>query len=168
MLTGQIGLIPDGKSFVPQAIQWITSSDVYHVVIAISETECIGAEPGGAKIRPIDYWSNVMWSNFPLTPQQAQDTADWARAKEGVAYNYVDDLLIGAECLMKVKFPEIIMRHYDNGKSYECAQLADAALTHGGGYKVFNDNRHPGQVYPGSFEPLFKQYGWWRKELTHV
>ena len=43
--------------------------------------------------------------------------------------------------------------------SYQCAQLADAALQHAGVH-VFRDDRPYGAVYPGSFVPVFQAFGW--------
>lgn len=162
-LLGQVGLIPDGNTIIPELIDWATRSTVHHVIIAISDTECIGAEPGGAVIRPLSFFRNAIWSQFDLSPQQAQDTADWARAREGRPYNWVDDGIIGFQCITGIVFPKFVTDHYDNDDSYECAQLADAALTHGANISVFDDNRPPGLVYPGSFEKLYREKGWWTR-----
>lgn len=162
-LLGQVGLIPDGKGFIPNLIDWATRSTVHHVIIAISETECIGAEPNGAKIRPLTDFPNAIWSQFPLTPEQARATAAWAAERVGRPYNWVDDGIIGIECITGIVFPKFITDRYDNDRSYECAQLADAALTNGAKITVFDDNRPPGTVYPGSFEKLYRQYGWWTR-----
>lgn len=158
---GQIGLQTKGDTFIPRGIQVVTRSDVFHVVVAISETECIGAQPGGAKIRPIDFTPNLVWSQFDLTPAQAQASADWARAREGRPYSFINDALIGISCGLDFAWPKFITEHYSNDKTYECAQLADAALTLGAGISVFNDGRPFGTVYPGSFEPIFKKNSWW-------
>jgi len=160
-LTGQIAIQTKPSDWVTQGIATVTNSDVFHVVIAISETECIGAQPGGAKILPIDYSPNLVWSKFDLTPQQAQACADWARAREHRPYSFINDALIGISCLFGITFPRFITKHFSNDKTYECAQLADAALTLGAGISVFDDSRPFGTVYPGSFEVLFKKYGWW-------
>lgn len=166
-LLGQVGLIPDGKGFIPNIINWATRSTVHHAIVAISDTECIGAEPNGATIRPLSFFPNAIWSRFPLSDAQAQGSAQWAAEREGRPYNWIDDAIIGIQCVSGVVFPRFITNHYDNDKYYECAQLADAALTHGAGISVFDDNRPPGLVYPGSFEKLFREYGWWtRPELV--
>lgn len=159
--TGQIALIPGGSSWIAQGIELVTASDVCHVIIGIDEEYCIGAEPGGAKIRPISYWDTAVWSRFEFSEAQALACASWARAREGRPYNFIDDALIGIEDLSHLQLPEWFMKGYSTDTSYECAQLADAALSFGAGISVFNDGRLPGQVAPGSFEPFFKERGWW-------
>lgn len=158
---GQIGLKTEAKGFVEKAIEFVTRSSVHHVVIAISETECIGAEPGGARIRLHDY-DRFVWSKFDLTPEQAQACADWARAREGRPYSFINGFLIGLT-MYGFTWPKPVWKYFSNDKSYQCAQLADAALTLGAGITVFEDGREFGEVYPGSLEKLFKERGWWEE-----
>ncbi len=158
-LIGQIGLKTEARGFVEKAIEFVTRSTVHHVVIAISETECIGAEPGGARIRPINY-DGLVWSRFELTPLQAQNCANWARAREGRPYSFVNGFLIGLT-MYGFTWPKSVWKHFSTDDSYQCAQFADAALTQGAGITVFDDGREFGQVFPGSLEMLFKTNGWW-------
>lgn len=167
-LTGQIGLIPHGDNFVTRGIELVTRSHVHHVIIAIDDTWCIGAEPHGARIALISDFPTAIWSQFPLTPQQAAGAASWALARNRIPYNILDDALIGIECITGIVFPDWITAHYDNDKSYQCAQLADAALTKGAGIQVFTDGRKPGTVYPGSFEALFLANGWWDRSTCRA
>lgn len=162
-LLGQVGLIPDGRGFLANAIDWITKSRVHHVIVAISDTECIGAEPGGVTIRPLEYFPNAIWSRFGLTPEQAKASAEWATEREGRPYNFIDDAIIGFECVTGIIFPKFITNLYDTDKSFQCAQFGDSALSKGAGISVFNDQRPPGTVYPGSFERLFRENGWWTR-----
>ncbi|WP_284984287.1 hypothetical protein [Arthrobacter sp. efr-133-TYG-118] len=160
-LTGQIGLIPHPGSWIAKAICWFTKSDVFHVVIALDDKTCIGAQPNGVTITPMSAWPTAIWSRFPLTEAQAKGCADWARAREHRPYNFVADAIIGIECRTGVRFPRWITRHFSSDATYECAELADAALTLGAGIQVFTDGRDFGLVYPGSFQQLFKDRGWW-------
>lgn len=158
---GQIGLQTEAGSWQQKAIEWVTRSSVHHVVICISDTECIGAEPGGARIRPLNHRSDFVWSKFDLTPEQAQASADWARAREGRPYSFINGFFIGVYCMFGVEFPRFITKRFSTDKSYQCAQLGDGALTQGAGIEVFDDGRLPGAVHPGSLEMLYKAYGWW-------
>lgn len=158
---GQIGLTTEAHSWVEHMIEWVTQSSVHHVVICISDTECIGADPKGARIEPISYRKDIIWSQFPLTPEQAQASADWARAREGRPYSYINGFFIGMYRLFGINFPLAITRRFSTDKSYQCAQMGDAALTHGAGISVFDDGRLPGAVAPGDLEELFKARGWW-------
>lgn len=158
---GQIGLTTEAKSFVEHMIEWVTQSSVHHVVIRISDTECIGANPGGANITPFDYRKDIIWSQFPLTREQAQNCADWAREREGRPYSFINGFFIGMHRLFKIQFPRFITKRFSTDKSYQCAQFADAALTLGAGITVFDDDRLFGAVAPGDLEILFKERGWW-------
>lgn len=160
-LLGQVGLIPYGKRLVSRAIEWVTKSDVHHVVICISETEVISADWGGAVIEPITKYTDAVWSRFPLTPKQARGCADWARAREGRPYNFVAFTVIGLELLTGLPVPKQLAEHISSDRRYECAQLADAALTLGAGFKVFHDGRPFGMVYPGSLQRIYQENGWW-------
>lgn len=166
-LTGQIGITTRADSWVQRGIELVTRSEVHHVVVAVSETKCISAQPGGAVITPIDYRDDIMWSQFDLTPEQAQACADWARAREGRPYNFINGALIGIYCLFRMPLPDFITDRFITDDSYQCAQLADAALTQGAGIDVFTDDRYPGGVYPGSFGRLFKSRGWWIDPKGH-
>lgn len=158
---GQIGLTTEPRGWVSRMVELVTRSSVHHVVICISDTECIGAEPGGARIRPLSYRDDYVWSQFDLTEEQAQASADWARAREGRPYSFINGFFIGVHCMFGIDFPLFITKRFSTDKSYQCAQLADAAITHGAGVEVFSDGRLEGAVYPGSLEVLYKERGWW-------
>jgi hypothetical protein len=161
-LLGQIGLKTEAHGFVENAIEFVTRSTVHHVVVAISETECISCEPFiGATIRPLNY-DKFVWSRFDLTPEQAQNCANWARAREHRPYSFVNGFLIGLT-MYGFTWPKFVWKHFSTDKSYQCAQFADAALTLGAGITVFDDGREFGQVFPGSLEALFKANGWWEE-----
>jgi hypothetical protein len=159
-LLGQIGLIPNPQNFVERGIEFVTRSKVHHVIVCISDTECIGAEPGGARIQSLTDWPNAIWSQYEFTPQQAQASADWARSKEGVPYNWIDDAYIGLACLFGRQAPRFIVERVGDEDTLQCAQLGYGALTKGAGIQVFSDARLEGAVFPGSFVPVWKQNGW--------
>lgn len=158
-MLGQIGLKTEASNWLERAIEFVTRSSVHHVVIAISDTECIGAEPGGARIRSHLY-SKFVWSRFDLTPEQAQACADWAREREGVPYSFINGFFIGL-AMYGIRIPLFIRKRLANDTHYQCAQFADAALTLGAGITVFDDGRDFGEVHPGSLEMLFRERGWW-------
>lgn len=164
-LVGQIGLIPGADSVVDWVIQKVTKSPVHHVVVCVSASECIGAEPGGARIRPLTDFPDAIWSNFAFTPRQRSGVSRWAYAHEGTPYSIVDDLVIGIALLTGVNTPRWVRARLDRSDRMICSQLADAALTLGGGVQVFTDDREPGAVYPGSFVPYFKEHGWWPSDV---
>lgn len=161
---GQIGLKTEARGFVEKAVEFVTRSTVHHVVIAISDTECIGAEPGGARIRKHDY-EKLVWSHFEMTTEQAQACADWAKAREGRPYSFINGFFIGLS-MYGIRIPLAIRKRFYNDTHYQCAQFADAALTLGAGITVFDDGRDFGEVYPGMLEKLFKEHGWWEEGVS--
>ena len=155
---GQIGLCWT-TGFWGRVIRKVTKSHYNHTVIRISETECIGAEPGGVRVRDITEFPEVVWSQFPLTRTEQNRIVTFAKTQLGVRYNYADDLFIGIALLSREHTPDWISRVLSDPDSWQCAQLADAALQRAGVH-VFTDNRPYGAVYPGSFVPVFQAFGW--------
>lgn len=160
-LAGQIGLIPHGHTVIEDGIEYFTHSDVFHVICYLDDGTCLGAQPGGAKIRPNSDFPDAITSRFPLTLEQQQNAVTWARAREGRPYSWAADGLIAVNETMGIRTPKFVLDRLDDDREYECAQLGDAMLSKGAGLQVFTDNRAPGAVFPGSFEPLFKANGWW-------
>ena len=157
-LTAQIGLCYT-TGFWGRVIRAVTKSHYNHTVIAISETQCAGAEPGGVRIRPIASFPDVVWSQFPYTLAQQVEIVTFAKTELGVRYNYLDDLFIGIALLTREHTPRWIERVLSDPDSWQCAQLADAALQRAG-IHVFTDDRPFGAVYPGSYVEVWKAFGW--------
>ncbi len=157
--TAQIGLVPHPVRFFPRLIAWATHSTVYHSVLAIDNTRSISAEPGGAVFRPLNYWPDTIWSDFDLTPEQQEDITDWGVKHIHTSYNFLDDAAIGIAMVFGLHTPKWIQRYLSSEYSLECGQLVDAAYL-AAGIHLFRDDRLPGAVYPGSFEPIFHAHGW--------
>ncbi|TFD74719.1 hypothetical protein [Cryobacterium fucosi] len=102
----------------------------------------------------------AVWSRFPFTRKQRLSIAFWARNRYGRPYNYAAFVAIGVALMLKRSTPEWVERFLMTDRSYECAQLADAALMHAGVH-VFRDGRPYGAVYPGSFVKVWEHFGWW-------
>jgi hypothetical protein len=161
---GQVGLIPGSSNIIQYGICKVTRSHVAHTILDIGGGECISAEPGGAKIRPLTDFPTAIWSSYAITPQQATVAAAWGRAQEGVPYNFFDDAVIGIEEAFGIRLPKWVEDGAWNRTSLECAQLADQALQ-AAGFQAFDDGRHPGRVYPGSFEHDWVRRGWYTAEF---
>lgn len=159
MSGGQVGIVST-TGFMSGVIRVVTHSDVNHAVIDLGDGTVVSAEPGGVRLRPHDYFPNTIWSHFAETEGDLDAVAAFARAQLGKPYAYFDDFLIGVAQLTGIETPKWIQRHLSSDSSFECAELADAAL-HAGGIHVFTDGRVPSAVFPGDFEPVFKQRGWW-------
>jgi hypothetical protein len=154
----QIGLIGHGGSISSNLIEWVTRSPVHHVVVALDDGTCIGAEPGGARIRPLSDFPQTSWSAFALTLHQVIMIVNWCRDHEGVPYNFLDDVAIGLALLTRMHVPGFVQRRLSSDEHLQCAQLADSAYA-AAGVHLFEDVL-PGAVYPGTFVPLWRQVGW--------
>jgi hypothetical protein len=162
-LTGQIGVIYGTQSLLKWLVQKITRSNAHHVVVAISETECIGAEPGGAVIRPITDFPNAVWSQFDLTEVERAEIVEWCHEHVGVRYSYLTDAAIAISFLFGIRLPHWLQAYLSSDLILECAQLAD--LAYRAADRNLFPNRFPGQIYPGSFIPVFDAHGWWPTHL---
>lgn len=155
---GQIGLVHT-HGLPARIIQVVTASHWNHVVIGLDDTFCVGAEPGGVRVRPITDFPEIAWSSFPLTRIQRGKIRTFTLKQLGKPYNWRDDILIGLGLLFRAHTPHWMLRELSEESSWQCAQLGLAALTHGG-MNVFADDRPTGAVYPASFVPLFREFGW--------
>jgi hypothetical protein len=158
-LTGQVGIVMHGTTFWPKVIERVTNSHSHHVVVAVSPTHCIGAQPGGARLRPITDFHNVTWSRFELTDLQRWGIGFYCRSLINAPYNYAAFVLIGLRFMLHAKIPGWLQRAVSTTYRVECAQLADSALT-AVDATAFDDGREPGLVFPGSWEQLFIKRGW--------
>lgn len=165
--TGQFALVNHKKGFVPWAIKVITNSPVNHVIQGISETECLSCEPGGAVIRLISDFPDAQWSEYPLTDEERDAVVKFWRDRVGVAYGYLTDAVIGLSQLFRFRTPRWIERYISSDYVYECAEMAWA------GYKAAGRDLSedvgqpllPGDVFPGTYVPLWKKRGWWKPEV---
>lgn len=158
MFTGQIGVVPHAHTPAEWLIEAVTRSTVHHAIIAISETECVSCEPGGALVRPISRFPDAYWSHFDLTSKQRKNIVFWAKFNIGAKYGWFADLAIGVALIWKLRTPKWVARWLDNGRRFECAQYCDAAYAYGGVH-LFK-GVVPSAVYPGMFIPIWEEHGW--------
>lgn len=157
-LGGQIGLVHT-HGLPARIIQVVTASHWNHAVVRINATLCVSAEPGGVRVRKIADFPEVVWSDFPLTRIQRGKIRAFTVKQLGKPYNWRDDILIGLGLLFRSDSPHWMLRELSEESSWQCAQLADAALEHAGN-PIFDDNRPNGAVYPASFVPFWRDAGW--------
>lgn len=158
-LTGQVGIISNGTAFWPKVIEWATRSRAHHIVVAVSDTHCLSAEPGGARIRPISDFPTAVWSRFPLALDQRVHIAYWCHTKRFVPYNYRVFAVNGLHLVLHVPVPAWLYRWAATPNRLVCSQLADIALT-AAGVSVIDDGRPFGIVFPGDWEQEFRRRGW--------
>ncbi|QDG61234.1 hypothetical protein [Pseudarthrobacter sp. NIBRBAC000502771] len=157
MLTGQIGLRRHSTGWVGKCIEWATRSHTHHVVVAVSETVCISAEPGGARYRPITDYPSLVWSRFGLTTAQQDLIRDAAADYEGRPYNYA---IYGPLLWQRITGRKVdgwVAQWLARRPNENCSQLSDDIYTLAG-FHLFPDI--PELVTPGDFERLFESLGW--------
>lgn len=160
--TGQIALIPHGANICQKLIELVTRAPVHHVIVAISENECVSAEIPRVRTRPISKFPHAIWSQFDLDDDERYEIAEFAFRQIGKKYALMDDILIGIALLMRERMPRWIVAKVSSDNRWQCAELADASLL-AAGKSAIADDRPPCVVFPGSFIPYFKLHGWWPK-----
>lgn len=134
--------------------QWLNGSgfeDFEHAYMDLGDGTGIEAEPGGARIFPLDkydpktvHWCDGIYSQTP--PQFRNAIADEARRLAGTPYSFLDYDAIALHRLgVDTK---LLQRYIESTGHLICSQLVDLASTRGG-HQIFNDNRWNGFVAPG-------------------
>jgi hypothetical protein len=158
MPLGQIGLCTT-TGFFGWLIRTVTRSTVNHVVIGVGDGLVVSAEPGGVRARPERYWPPIVWSELPLSDMQKQHIALYALHQIGTPYDYLADAAIGIALITGEHTPKWLARYLRSNKRWQCAALADSACRHAGVH-LFRDHRTTSAVYPGSFEKVWRAFGW--------
>lgn len=156
VLTGQIGLRRYGNSFIAKAIEWDTYSHTHHCVVAVSETHVFSAEPGGAVIRPMTDYPEIVWSNFDLTEQQRDDIVAGALALVGAPYNFAIFPILFLHRIFRARVPKWLGDWLEKRPHLDCSQATDIIYQNAGiqllsGYNVLTT--------PGDIERVLIAYG---------
>lgn len=157
---GQIALVRT-HTLLGWLIRAVTRHDYDHVLVGTQWGFVVSPENEGVLLRHITHWApeDVVWSHFVETEMQHWQVADFAEGCVDLPYNWAADVWITVGLLFRLSTPNWVMKKLDNGKRWQCAQLADASLR-AGGVTVFEDDRPPGAVFPGSFVHIFQRRGW--------
>lgn len=159
MITGQIGLRRYSTGWIGKAIEWATDSHCHHVVVAVSETLCVSAEPGGVRYKAISDYPTVDWSAFDLTPEQVETIQAAAHdyVDRPTEYNYLIYPPLLWQKLTGRKVPRWMANWLARRPNENCSQLSDD-IYNKAGVHLFPDI--PELVTPGDFERLFISKGW--------
>lgn len=160
MITGQIGVVhnPTPWSF-GALVSAVTKSPAFHVVTAISETECVSPEFRGALRRPVSHFGNITWSRFDYTDAERTGVVDWVTKRIGRPYAWLDDAMIGFHDLTGWRIPPTIAHYLSGDRWYMCSELAACAVFYGAGLRPF-PTRYPGEVSPADWDDYLNQKGW--------
>lgn len=155
-LTGQIGLLRNGTGLIARGIEWGTDSTCYHTVVAISDTMCVSAEPGGSRYRRIDYYDRIYWSDFDHTPAQRAAIVNAADFFVPRPYNYAIYPALAWQRLTGNRVDGGVAKWLSRRPNENCSQLCDDVYTRAG-IHLFDDA--PVIVTPGDFERKFYALG---------
>lgn len=134
MLTGQVGCVVDSRGWMGRAIERVTGSRAHHCIIALSETHCLSAQPGGAKRRPIADYEFVVWTSYNFNEDEAHYIAGVAEYSQGTRYDYLSFIALGFHFLTGLKIPDRAAEWLDNRGETTCSGLAT---------KIMLNARHP-------------------------
>lgn len=159
MITGQIGLRRNSAGFIGKCIEWATYSTTHHVVVAVSETHCVSAEPGGARLRLIADYPALDWSGFDLTGAQREtivsEALDAAAAR--TPYNYAIYPPLLWQRLTGHRVAAAVSDWLATRPHQNCSQAADDVYN-AAGIHLFPDITQ--LITPGDFERLYVRLGW--------
>ncbi len=164
-LTGQIVLVHT-TGFVARAIQFFESltgdhrfNRWNHIAVMVDNLHCIGAEPGGAKLRPVAFFTDTAISSIPYTAEQSEEIVDFMVDRIGAPYAYEDIPLIAVALATRTHTPRWLERILSADGRFICSELADAALT-AAGVHLIDDGRTPAAVYPSEIAKALQAHGW--------
>lgn len=158
MLTGQIGIRRNSTGFMGRRIEWATHSTTHHVVVAVSETHCVSAEPGGTRLRLISDYPHLDWSSFDLTDAQRDTITTLAlrSAAVRIPYNYAIYPPLLWQRLTGRPVHGAVADWLASRPHENCSQLADD-IYNAAGIHLFPDIAR--LVTPGDFERLYVRLG---------
>ena len=155
MLTGQVGLIADKRHWMGRAILRVTGWRYHHTVIAVSDTHCISAEPGGVRRRPITDYPGVVWSQYAMTEKQAHMVAGIAEYSLGVRYDYLSCAAHAIAAITRIDTPARIQQWLADRAPTTCSALAKTAI-----HAARLRTPHGPLPTPNDWELLFRARGW--------
>lgn len=125
MLTGQVGCVVDSRGWMGKAIERVTGSRACHTVVALNETHCLSAEPGGSRRRLISEYEHIVWSRYNHSADLARHIAGIADNHIGIRYDYLSFIALGVHFLTGWKIPDKVAEWLDNRGPTTCSQLVE-------------------------------------------
>lgn len=157
MLTGQVGLVRHADSWVGRIVEWATDSTSHHVVVAISETECVSADFPTVIIRDHSEFHSLEWSRFVLSEEQIKLVVGSALSMVGSPYNVPAITMLLLSKLTSVPIPKFAVRWLERNPGRDCSQLCHIALL-AGGIELFPHDAS--LTVPAHYEHIFHERGW--------
>ena len=157
MLAGQIGLVRHSEHWVGKTVEWATDSTACHVVVFVSETECVSAEPMLVRLGDPKTFHSLEVSRFDLTDDQVHAIVMSARGMINKPYNTAAIFCLLLSKLTSVPIPRVVVAWLERRPNLDCRQLTDMALL-AGGLRLFPHDSV--LVVPGHFEAYYRAQGW--------
>jgi len=154
MLAGQVGIVTKNPGWYGRAIQFFTASTAFHTVTAISETECVSAETPKVRIRQIDFFDGIIWTDEPMTDEQRTHAVHYIGNQVGKPYAYIDIFFLLVARITKRRTPTRIINRLESRTQWFCSELADAGMV-AAGIHLFPD-RPACTVTPADFLNVVK------------
>lgn len=152
------------SGFWPRVINVVTRSKWDHEFVILDDC-IVEANAGGVRKLPLDYYDGctVIPSQYALNPDEQAKLKAFTLSQVGKPYDYLDDFAIGMYDLTNPVTGnwlwKLIEKSLEEDGHWECAALADAAMT-AAGIKVFDDGRPTHAVSPSDLANLFLAKGW--------
>ncbi|TSB20901.1 hypothetical protein OG422_29950 [Streptomyces sp. NBC_01525] len=131
--------------------QWLNGNgfaDYQHAFLVLPGDRLIEAEPGGARVAPLDSYAGadvVYVCPSGLADADRDRICAASSAYEGVPYSFLDYLAIATH---RLRMPVPGLRRYVAATGHMiCSQLVDQCYQDGG-VRLFDDGRWPGYVTP--------------------
>lgn len=125
--------------------------NVEHSFVFVGDGQIVEAEPGGARLAPLDEYDSrlIVWLRCPDEHRQA--VADAAKSLIGTPYSAADYFALA---LHRFHIPAPGLRRYIQSSGHLiCSALADRAAEMGG-WRIFRDGRWDGYVVPADLATL--------------
>ena len=152
MLAGQVGIITKHPGWYGRAVQFVTGSPAYHTVTAISDTECVSAETPVVRLRRIDYFDGIRWTDEDFTAGERDAAVHFVAHQVGKPYAYWDIFFLLIATITRTHTPKWITDRLMDNRQWFCSELCDAGMI-AAGHNLF-PGRPPCAVTPADFNNL--------------
>jgi len=128
-----------------------------HAAVYVGDGLIVQAEPNGANLAHVSDYDGyeTLWSTgiIELTDMQRWAICHAAHSYVGTPYSWVDYAALAAHRLHLLPATRLLKNYVASSKHMICSQLVDQC-EQDAGKQLFNDNRWPGYVMPGSLYQL--------------
>lgn len=140
------------------AIRLFTRGHWNHIVIADGQGGAYEAQPGGVRVVPESWYTDVAWLiHEPFTPEAGAKRAAFCQSMIGTPYNWLAIVAFGPRYLTP-SLAGLFARFAERRPKVMCSELATRAVRAGG------DDWFPGRlsatVAPEDIDVQFRRQGW--------